>query len=122
VPVPDVTTVKEVLARLARDPAGGPVRLRGRRFGGDDYRTVIDEACAAVESLADAAAFVDRRGVDGLEDAVEAAREAGDHAAARRGHRVAAAFAAVRTATQGGDHFRSGRGTTLGGDTKERCK
>jgi hypothetical protein len=80
----DPAEVKRVLARLATGDTGEHPAVAA----GDDYRTVIDAATDAVESLADAAAFVEADGHQRLADAIEAADAADDHPAARRGRRA----------------------------------
>ena len=114
--MPDTTSVKRALSRLAEQSADPPVD--GGWFGGDDYRTVVTAAEDAVESVADAVDFLDANGFDRLDDAIEAADEAGDHAAVRRGRRARTVLTDFRQAVRS-DQFHSGRGTTLGGGAQE---
>lgn len=98
--MPDPETVKRVLAELAHRPTDAGARMVAR-FGADspdDYRAVIDQACAAVQDLSAAAEFVDAVGTGRLESAIQAAEAAGDHAAARRGERALTAFERLRSA------------------------
>jgi hypothetical protein len=108
--VPDTATVKRALSRLAAQSAEPPTD--GGWFGGDDYRTVVTAAEDAVESVATAVDFLDADGLDRLDDAIETAEEAGDHAAVRRGRRARNVLTDFRRAVRS-DQFHSGRGTTL---------
>ncbi|SDF83809.1 hypothetical protein [Halorientalis regularis] len=111
--MPDTATVKRALSRLAAQSADAPA-VDGGWFGGDDYRTVVTAADDAVESLAAAVDFLDNDGLDRLDAAIEAADDAGDYAAARRGRRARETLADFRRAVRS-DQFHHGRGTTLGG-------
>jgi hypothetical protein len=92
--VSNPTDVKRVLARLANGESPDYPAVSN----GDDYRAVVDAATDAVGTLDDAAAFVDADGRERLDAAIEAAAEAGDHAAARRGRRAREALDALRDA------------------------
>ena len=87
------TAVKQALAALATrtDTATRP------------YVAVIDEAEAAQTDLRRAAGFVDSVGLDRLSEAVAAAEDAGDEAAAARGRAALAAYRAYREAAADGD-------------------
>lgn len=117
--MPAPNDVKRVLARLATRTADAPSgQTPSRSFFSTttDYRSVIDDADAARAELDQAAEFVASTGVDRLDDAIEAARSAGDYAAARRGRDARRAFSAFRDACRGdGDQFHSGRAIDLGG-------
>ena len=87
------TAVKQALTALATrtDTATRP------------YVAVIDEAEAARTDLRRAAGFVDSVGLDRLSEAVAAAEDAGDEAAAARGRAALATYRAYREAATAGD-------------------
>jgi len=91
--VVSTTAVKQALTALATrtDTATRP------------YVAVIDEAEAARTDLRRAAGFVDSVGLDRLSEAVAAAEDAGDEAAAARGRAALATYRAYREAATAGD-------------------
>lgn len=141
--MPDTATVKRILARLASRESGSRSRLGdsmlfGRTRG---YRTIIDRASAAEADLKTAVEFIEDDGITRLDGAIEDARAAEDHAAARRGQHAMSTLTRVRDAARGTtsdtpstaetalqmaerdyDQFHSGRGTTLGSDTERGSK
>ncbi|WP_335999566.1 hypothetical protein [Halorientalis halophila] len=112
--MPDTQTVKQALTRLAHRTTDAPSADGGWFADASEYRSVVDEADAAVESVEAAVAFLDADRLASLEEAIETAEAAGDHAAARRGRNASEALAAFREAARG-DQFHRARGTTLGG-------
>lgn len=141
--MPDTATVKRILARLASRESVTRSQFRGSGLFGSapTYRTIIDRASAAQADLEVAVEFIEDDGITRLDDAIEDARAAEDHAAVRRGQtametlvyaREAAGGAtaesrgsdriAPQTAERGHEQFHSGRGTTLGSDTERGSK
>jgi hypothetical protein len=106
----DPTDAKRTLASLARtgDAADGE-----RETAPVDYRSIIQQATAATDSLERAAAFRADVGLDALETAVERA-EAEVSACAEDGRAALEAFRAFEVAAGDGDHFQSGRTTDIG--------
>ena len=117
--VPEPVQVKRTLDRLASGRIGSrPSSFAGSRTRvSTAYRAVIDEGSAAVDSLRAAAGFVEDGGLEELEDAIAAAEDTDDHAAARRGRRALRALEQLRTAAER-DHFHSGWPTDLGRGNK----
>jgi hypothetical protein len=110
----DPSEVKRVLARLATgDTATYPAVTAT-----DDYRTIIDAATDAAESLADAAVFVDADGHRRLTEAIEAAAAADDHPAARRGRRAKSELDDLQAALAGAEPS----GTEPEGATEPRAQ
>jgi hypothetical protein len=91
--VVSTTAVKRALAALATrtDTATRP------------YVAVIDEAEAARTDLRRAAGFVDSVGLNRLSEAVAAAEDAGDEAAAARGRAALETYRGYREAAADGD-------------------
>lgn len=95
----DPSEVKRILARLANGESTDYPAVSA----GAEYRAVVDAATDAVDSLADAAVFVDADGRQRLADAIDAAEAADDHPGARRGRRAQTALDDLQTALAAND-------------------